>query len=724
MNEDDKEISRSSISTPTTPLRRSSISGDNDQHQLITTNSEPRFRSFEFLRSRLRLPPPRFPESIKRNSRRQSSSSRPQSRSRSRPTTPKVTSPMRSPNRRRSNSSRRVSVTPTRIRSEKKRRRSSIAFTEKGEKLYGPEYQGPITIDFLKFYCKVIKENKKQRLQQTQPQQEILEPSVGYISQTPTSTKVDNITIGSTQFEGISRTTIQDPFLDTTSTIEKSRQLALSDNLTIKTVTSPSQEFNDSLPIPSDTENLLKSPQTLPPVIQARTPDKSEPTMKPPPKALSYLQKILANKAKQVPNQDTNVTKEKTILPSERSLGEFDKSLEAARKLSMGNISSVQSDLETTTDISEKYPRFAVSDFEIDLPSDMGEFEPTTDVQSVTRLDMGDFEPTTDAQSVTRLDMGDFEPTTDAQSETRLDMGIETDIGSDREVFATPGPATTDIDDITGLEQWMKPTEVDLNEPVQGENSTLGFTDLRIDERDDLQTPKLYLIHDLLYVSLLSLLITGQERGHDEREQVRDNYFEDQLFMPSATPSPRQFITDGDSFGKELSFLESNLPLRSRRSTSNLPRIRNNQPNLRLTRARPTRNVDFGYKPVNDLVKTIRAHQFSSNPKQKQWKPSITVDSSYVKFIQSKADDFLTSMMTDLDAYARHRVGSSRNPEIGIEDVMLYLRRIKFAEKDDSKEMEIDKVMKFAHDFWPLESLIQLDNSLRDKLLKPSRGDE
>ncbi|RCK56216.1 hypothetical protein Cantr_05773 [Candida viswanathii] len=49
----------------------------------------------------------------------------------------------------------RTSLTPMQS-GRSSRRRSSIIVTKEGEKVYRPEYQGPITLDYLRFFCKAL----------------------------------------------------------------------------------------------------------------------------------------------------------------------------------------------------------------------------------------------------------------------------------------------------------------------------------------------------------------------------------------------------------------------------------------------------------------------------------------------------------------------------------------------------------------------------------------
>lgn len=89
--------------------------------------------------------------------------------------------------------------------------------------------------------------------------------------------------------------------------------------------------------------------------------------------------------------------------------------------------------------------------------------------------------------------------------------------------------------------------------------------------------------------------------------------------------------------------------------------------------------------------------------------------------IQDKSNDFLESLVSDLEAYSTHRTGSNES-QINILDVFLYLNRIKFGRRETQQD-EIENISRLAQNFLPLELLIELHDNLlksRDKSTKAS----
>ncbi|PVH22280.1 hypothetical protein CXQ85_005307 [Candidozyma haemuli] len=79
--------------------------------------------------------------------------------------------------------------------------------------------------------------------------------------------------------------------------------------------------------------------------------------------------------------------------------------------------------------------------------------------------------------------------------------------------------------------------------------------------------------------------------------------------------------------------------------------------------------------------------------------------------VLKSSNDFLQQTMSTLKAYAEHR-GSER---IAIQDAVLYLNRVKMPSFSTS---EMKRVAKLAHDLFPLETLVSLDNSLQQSTIK------
>lgn len=70
------------------------------------------------------------------------------------------------------------------------RRRSSIIVTNEGEKLYKSDYQGPITLDYLRFFCKALIQSEEMiKIKK----QELTNPFIDKDTSTPEFNVVENI---------------------------------------------------------------------------------------------------------------------------------------------------------------------------------------------------------------------------------------------------------------------------------------------------------------------------------------------------------------------------------------------------------------------------------------------------------------------------------------------------------------------------------------------------
>lgn len=91
-------------------------------------------------------------------------------------------------------------------------------------------------------------------------------------------------------------------------------------------------------------------------------------------------------------------------------------------------------------------------------------------------------------------------------------------------------------------------------------------------------------------------------------------------------------------------------------------------------------------------------------PRKRPRKNKLSLD--VLKSISQKSNEFLLQLMSDLEAYAGHRDSN----KVSIQDTVLYLTRM----GDPLKAgLELEKVSKLAHDIFPLEVLVKLENSLQ-----------
>lgn len=106
---------------------------------------------------------------------------------------------------------------------------------------------------------------------------------------------------------------------------------------------------------------------------------------------------------------------------------------------------------------------------------------------------------------------------------------------------------------------------------------------------------------------------------------------------------------------------------------------------------------------VKGVVKTVNLHNAPSRKKRRVER----IGRETSALLRELSEDFLSSVMGDLEAYAKHR-GSK---QIAIKDAVLYLNRIS---NDDGTEIET--ISKLARNFLPRELLVALDNSLEESM--------
>lgn len=95
----------------------------------------------------------------------------------------------------------------------------------------------------------------------------------------------------------------------------------------------------------------------------------------------------------------------------------------------------------------------------------------------------------------------------------------------------------------------------------------------------------------------------------------------------------------------------------------------------------------------------------AKKPKIRKLTPAL------LQVVLKGSNDFLEQLMSTLKAYAEHR-GSDK---ISIQDTVLYLNRLKMP---SASSYEMRDVAKLAHDLFPLETLVSLNNSLQQSTLK------
>lgn len=136
-------------------------------------------------------------------------------------------------------------------------------------------------------------------------------------------------------------------------------------------------------------------------------------------------------------------------------------------------------------------------------------------------------------------------------------------------------------------------------------------------------------------------------------------------------------------------------------------------PSLVSKRRFPTQERALPRSLVRGIVSVaLNVSALGGNQSPPRKKPKIKrISPSLMQSITLKSNEFLQQVMLDLGAYAGHRNSS----QINIQDVVLYLNRIKSYGPSRST---IDNISALAQSVFPLELLVSLDNSLQESANK------
>lgn len=200
---------------------------------------------------------------------------------------------------------------------------------------------------------------------------------------------------------------------------------------------------------------------------------------------------------------------------------------------------------------------------------------------------------------------------------------------------------------------------------------------------------------DINATSQLDISSGSMNTGYEEPHKTTDVNFDTGLEYQDTSVIHEEFTIDNDEEhqifeSSDESVVASPPPVTSILQTMSLgsdSRIPHVQPS---TTNAPSSSLPL--KSIKNLVDVVRHHE---NIKKRPPNQALIHD------IQEKSNEFLQSMMSDLNAYADHR-GSEK---IDMLDVLLYLNRIKFN--------DVDTISRLAQNFLPLELLIALDNELK-----------
>lgn len=578
------------------------------------------------------LPRPEIPtlseilqqERLSRDFSRLRSVSRSRSHSRSRP---------RTPNRRVSDyhdSARRESEYREAVNS-RRRRRSSMITTQSGQIVYDSTYVGPVTIDYLRFLCKV---------------------------------QID---------ETIARERPPPP------------ETAMKDGFDNSEPHSPASanDFDHSLPLPSD--NFLRSPGQLQDVLgqtafaeavqlltEAMEPP---PAIAEPPKSRkvfkSYLERILESQRK-------------IRLTDQRTSDSFVKN---------DTVASHSSE-QTKPPINDK-PGLVIEDHLVDSAAfdklnltsvgftNTDTFGTKTGLAEQTELQQSYIVDNTDV-----FNSIDKSPLTKADAAPAVFNGVEYtpndvyDFGDD----AQDMDITPNVNDSPGR---IIGNVVPDENPASNETETPGWNPHQYSPSEIVtppQDPELY--HDRINSTSPQGIIheeyTMNDAGYDDNQQtalledpIIDD-FDNHIDSPPDDGARKNLVrVTGTSSASKRAGTVSELPLNKIRHL------------------------------VKHIQHTSSATGLGSPPRKK--KRVNRLPPATYSHIQKLSGEFLQSLVGDLEAYATHRGAS----QILLKDVVLYLNRIRTAEKGSDR---FENITNLAQDFFPLEHLISLDNSLQEAM--------
>lgn len=504
----------------------------------------------------------------------------------------------------------------------KRRRRSSLIEVDRHPKrILNPGYVEPVTVDYLKFFCQVLIAEKNKLAERQLPAVESPPPR-------PRSrSRSSNLSI---------RYSDQNPEID---------------------------EFNNSLPLPSDTHPLL-SPIIRPDpdvVFEHDTPNEiqdSNPVPSSKPKSFSYLERILASqgqKKQEAPAYTFGPQSFKT--PASKApkspvdqASPFiinDKGGEMSRELPLPDIPVEQ---ETTP-------------------------QPINVPVTTTPPHLSDGQSEPGSNKIVDETGTEGPELTEGIEEANFEIPNDLDIQLEQETLTEP-PQEPSFGDTLAQNMLSPPTALPVHTPSFGGTpertfqDVLGFSPSIIQEE--------YTLMDA--VDVPDIIEPDSDGENPQRPPLRD--------LPS--PLPAEDLSE---------------------QTTTTTRNRTRIPHALLSL--PDQEVStVSSFPVAMIRKMVKASQVSAFENQVNLVPAVR---KKVRFrpeiyqeIAAKSSEFILAMMEDLEAYASHR-SASPNYQITIKDVLLYLHRIRFIKNNSD---EIDTVARLAHSVLPTETLISLDNSI------------
>lgn len=610
---------------------------------------------------------------------------------RSRSATPRSIS-RRSITPRRYVDSRRVSAVFGEI--NKRRRRSSMVINNNGEPVYDPQYVGPITVDYLRFLCKVVVQERQVQL----PQQE---------------TEDSNADIHSEHIESSKKSKTLGEDTNIEQNLPNDILAEDDDDVDMKI-----NSYDQSLQLPSDTDILLKSPiQVLEkshlqfnfehkstthgqddpffePKYSELNEEKPTDEKEPKQKSFSYLEKILkTRKLKMMESKESENEQDTSNVPHPNKIDQIKKNdTEADISFVIRNeVPSVDYDIEFTTYEETKYSDRNSAAANDDVNNgDGARFNESNDnaresydnniIENTKSLDELGETPDFPKMSNQRIITTSTESQEDPETQNIPDenpVGVsELEIPTNNdEIQNEPIDYQTPVNDISD--------EIILNSDLVSNTNLNNSMVTRLDMSD---LPNEY---NILSGGSSPTGIIQEEYTLDHNDNENSLHFDNEFSDSSDRDTDYYAVPEDASNSKQN---RMNIPDASIQNPGN-------------------GGNSFSFNSIKKLVKSIQMMNSHTEGSGKQAKKKPRFSQETYSYIQESSDLFLENIMSDLSAYSLHRTNGKSN-QINIKDVLLLLNRINFAGHHQNSSTAIQDIMDLAQHFLPLELLIALDNNL------------
>lgn len=198
--------------------------------------------------------------------------------------------------------------------------------------------------------------------------------------------------------------------------------------------------------------------------------------------------------------------------------------------------------------------------------------------------------------------------------------------------------------------------------------------------------------------------LENSEEFHSNADQIIPEPAAMEYPGSSSEVAGSQFVQEEYFLDEEISDLRRNsLYSRPKSTASSLtpPRVR---PTAK-KRKHSTADLSVPSKMIKTMVSAVNFK--SANSKHKD--PHIKLTSEAMHIIRDQSESFLAQLMGDLEDYAEYRKSNT----ISIKDVMLYINRLRFPDKDGKRMETSSYFSSLARDYLPLESFLDLQNGLK-----------